>query len=495
MPTMSFRVPADLPEPLAKDLLGSSIAGGHDRAPTATEAEIQNGFLTLTREIHESGPAYIPWEISGVGRLMTSTTSLMVRDRPYHLTAELARGKINSVRNQYADWLGGGLNPAPDIEELLAKATKTFGDSLMEGANAEGDRKADESLVIAFRAAELLIQKYQDQVFHLRHHRQAKLETVLGCRIPAPPFNGLDDVYRLSFNTVCVPLTWRSIEPTESNYRWEAPDAAIAWAHERNLTVVAGPLVDFSGAGLPDFVRRLDSDPVTLKSLMCDYIETVVNRYRGRISRWLITSGACGSTATGLSEEDLIRLTAMAADAAWQIDSGFQLAFGISQPWGDYLAAGGFEYSPFVYADTLLRAGLPFAGIDIEWYHGTAPRGSYCRDLLDASRLLDMFGLLGVPIYVSLAYPSSSRDDPFADPGELIGDAGYWRELSATAQADWAEAFASLAVCKSFVSGVLWDHLSDADPHRFPNAGLVDARGPIKPAFDRLRALREEHLK
>jgi hypothetical protein len=185
----------------------------------------------------------------------------------------------------------------------------------------------------------------------------------------------------------------------------------------------------------------------------------------------------------------------MAADAAWQIDSGFQLAFGISQPWGDYIAAGGFEYSPFVYADTLLRAGLPFAGIDIELYQGTAPRGSYCRDLLDTSRLLDMFGLLGIPISASLAYPSSSRDDSFGDPGELIGDSGHWRELSTTAQADWAEAFASLAICKSFVSGVIWDHLSDADPHRFPNAGLVDARGPIKPAFDRLRAIRDEHLK
>ena len=52
-----------------------------------------------------------------------------------------------------------------------------------------------------------------------------------------------------------------------------------------------------------------------------------------------------------------------------------------------------------------------------------------------------------------------------------------------------------LIVCKSYVSGVLWDHLSDADPHRLPNSGLVDARGAIKPAFDRLRALREEHLK
>jgi hypothetical protein len=63
------------------------------------------------------------------------------------------------------------------------------------------------------------------------------------------------------------------------------------------------------------------------------------------------------------------------------------------------------------------------------------------------------------------------------------------------AQADWAAAFASLALCKSYVTGVFWDHLADATPHRIPHGGLVDARGQLKPAFDRLRALREARLK
>ncbi|HJZ91714.1 MAG TPA: hypothetical protein VKE40_12640, partial [Gemmataceae bacterium] len=166
-----------------------------------------------------------------------------------------------------------------------------------------------------------------------------------------------------------------------------------------------------------------------------------------------------------------------------------------SQPWGDYLAGPGYEYSPFVFADTLLRAGLPFAGIELEMFCGTAPRGSYCRDLLEASRMLDLFGMLGVPVQVSLAYPSSDLADPKGDPDERIEGAGQWRDFSIATQADWATAFTALAVCKSYVVGVFWDHLSDAEPHRIPNAGLVDALGAIKPAFDRLRSLREDHLK
>jgi hypothetical protein len=495
MHTMSFRVPADLSESAAEDLLKSSVAGGHDRAPTATRTDFRDGHLVLSRELGESGPAYIPWPVPRVGRLVTPTTTLMFRDRPYELVAELARGKVNQVRNQYADWLGGGLAAAPDVEATLTRATHGFGSALLEETGEAADRHADESLAIAHEAADQLIHRYQDQVFRLRHQRQPKLDTALGCRLGAVPPKGIDDVFRLAFNAACVPLTWRSIEPTESGYRWAEADAAVNWAVSRNLPVFAGPLIDFSTNGLPDYVLKLRGEPLSFKSLMCDYVETVINRYRGKVSRWLITAGGNGSGVLGIGEEDLIRLTAMAADAAWQIDSSLQLVFGLSQPWGDYLAGSGYEYSPFVFADTLLRSGLPFAGVEVEWYLGTSPRGSYCRDLLGASQLLDLFGVLGVPVQVSMAYPSAAGPDPQADPAEAVAGSGRWHDATAVAQADWAAAFASLAMCKSYVSGVLWDHLTDATPHRVPHGGLVDARGQLKPAFDRLRALREARLK
>jgi hypothetical protein len=495
MHTMTFRVPAGLPEPVADDLLRSSVAGGHDRAPTPTRAVLQDGHLVLSRDLGESGPVYVPWPVPRAGRVVTPTTTLTFRDRVYDLAAELARGKVNQVRNQYAEWHGGGLNAAPDVEEMLTRAAHVFGSAIMEEQPSPADRQADEALAIAHEAAELLIRKYQDQVFRLRHQRQPKLDTLLGCRIRAAPPAGLDDAFRLSFNAACVPLTWRSIEPAESGYRWDEADAAVQWAADRNLRVVAGPLVDFAEGGMPDYVRKLQGDPLSFKSLMCDFVETVVARYRGQVTRWQVTAGANGSNVLGIGEEDLIRLTAMAADAAWQIDSGLQLTFGLSQPWGDYLAAGGYEYSPFVYADTLLRSGLPFAGVDVECYMGTSPRGSFCRDLLGTSQLLDLFGVLGVPVHIALAYPSAAAPDPQADPAERVGGGGQWRDFSPAAQADWATAFGTLVLCKSYVSTVLWDHLSDADPHRIPNGGLVDARGAVKPAFDRLRTLREAHLK
>jgi hypothetical protein len=130
----------------------------------------------------------------------------------------------------------------------------------------------------------------------------------------------------------------------------------------------------------------------------------------------------------------------------------------------------------------------------VEIVMGVMPRGSYCRDLLEASRLIDLYALLGVPLRITLGYPSSSGPDPDADPDYRI-DAGYWRRPFKTdVQADWAEAFATLALCKPGVQGVFWTHFSDAEPHQFPHCGLLDAQGAIKPALQRLRTLRAAHL-
>jgi hypothetical protein len=154
------------------------------------------------------------------------------------------------------------------------------------------------------------------------------------------------------------------------------------------------------------------------------------------------------------------------------------------------------SHSPFIFADTLIRAGLNLAAVDVEWIMGVTPQGSYCRDLLEASRLLDLYALLGVPLQVTLGYPSSEGRDPQADPDLHVG-AGHWQGgHSPAVQSAWAAAFGTLALCKPYVRGVTWCHLSDAEPHAFPHCGLFDAAdGSARPAAEALRTLREQHLR
>src|SRR5207302_1895206 len=148
-----------------------------------------------------------------------------------------------------------------------------------------------------------------------------------------------------------------------------------------------------------------------------------------------------------------------------------------------------------VFADTLIRSGMNLAALDVELVMGPTPRGSYCRDLLETSRLLDLYALLGVPLRVTLGYPSAAGADLDSDP-EMQVNAGRWRDgYTPGVQAEWSAGFTPLALCKPYVQGAVWAHLSDADPHQFPHCGLLDAKGGVKPAAQTLQEVREAQLK
>ena len=135
-----------------------------------------------------------------------------------------------------------------------------------------------------------------------------------------------------------------------------------------------------------------------------------------------------------------------------------------------------------------------------------SPRGSYCRDLLDASRLLDLYALLGTPLQVTLGYPSRAADplptptpsdtqaDPMADASLKAAGGSWLGGISADGQADWAADFLALAICKPSVRHICWADLIDAERHQFPNCGLIDRAGRAKEALAELRHQRQEHL-
>jgi hypothetical protein len=495
MGTISFQLPSATPAAAGADLDRACVAGGYDNMPVPTTVARDDRQLRLVRDVDESGSLVVPWQVDGVGRLMGASATLVERKAPYSLGLELARGKVNQLRGQANDWRTAGLQIPAEIDERIREASHRFGRAVTTPASAEADADALAALELAYRTGNDLVRTYVGQMFAARHQRQPKLDTVLGVRLngPVPPAAAGD--VAAAVNGVSLPMTWKAVEPTESQYKWEAVDAQLAWAAAKGLRVTAGPLIDFSHAGLPDWLWLWEGDLPSLSSFMCDYVETAVGRYHKAVRRWHLTAASNVTDVLKLSEDDLLWLTARLAEAAWQIDPELELVIGVSQPWGEYMARVEHTYSPFVFADTLIRAGLKLAALDVEWVMGVSPRGSYCRDLLEASRVLDMYAMLGCPLQVSLGYPSSAAADPLADPA-LTAGAGHWRDgFTPAAQADWAAEFAAVAACKPFVRAAYWCHLNDAEGHQFPNCGLLDSAGKAKPALGRLRSLREGHLR
>jgi hypothetical protein len=491
---MTFQLPPGLPHDFAQQLQWSCLAGGPDNMPWPTELTFNGSSLTLTRPTEESGHLVAPWRVGGLGQVMGTSATLMTRQNPYHLLVELARGKVNQVRCQAADWQAGGLQVPGDLAEAIKQAAFAFGRGVCSGDAGDLVTMCTDALSHAYDAAARLVGVYESQVFYIRHNRQDRLW--LGCGLgPSVLDPALGGAFVQTFNRASLPLSWHVGEANETSYDWSQGDQLLAWAEKNRLEVTAGPLIDFSSSQLPAWLWLYERDPASIATFMSRYVEAAVRRYRSRVRRWQLTSASNWARVLGLSEDNLMELTFRMAEAARNVDPALEVVVGISQPWGEYMAARDQTYSPFIFADNLIRTGLNLSGLNLEIVMGVQGRGSYCRDLLETSRLLDLYALLGVPLHVTLAYPASRDVDADADP-ELSTGAGWWRAgFTPEAQADWSAAFAELALCKPFVQTVQWAHYCDRDAHLFPHCGLLDREGRARPSLASLRKLRTDHVR
>jgi hypothetical protein len=491
---MIFQLPPALADAaMRQELERSSVTGGQDNMPYPTDATVEAEQLILSRCVQESGNLQVPWRMEGIGQLMTSSATLMERPTPYYLAIELARGKINQVRGQIADWTQGGLLLPETLKNEVRDATSTFSRALMRLPDPDAIPLAEQALQLAHRAGHELALRYIERVFEIRHVRQPKLDTALSCRLESNIPNKTN--FLQAFNTACIPFSWQQIEPRRGHFCWDVPDQLTNWALANGLKTMGGPLIDFAGRGLPDWLWEEVTDLASLSGLMSGFVENVVKRYHSRIRTWQISAGSNCAGVLASRDEELIWLTLRLGDAVKRINPQLEIVVGLSQPWGDYLAEQERSKTPFIFADDLLRTGIKLAALELEFIMAVSPRGSYCRDLLETSRVMDLYALLGVPIQAALAYPSSAVVAERADPDQRV-NLGYWRGgYFEETQADWAQAFASLALCKPYVRTVQWTHWSDAEPHAYPHCGLVDEQGREKAALQALIKLRGEHLK
>ncbi len=486
MPT--FQLPAGLTSEAARALERTCMAGGPENVPWPSQVRLRGNQMLVSHSMEDSGSGFlqVPWHIAGHGLLLGATNTVMERQVPYNLLLELARGKVHQVRCQMHDWRTIGIPISAELEDRVGQLAQHFGQAVLADSANEMNTLAQQVLVEAYSLADQLVQTYTSQVFRIRQEMVARLDTTLGPRLGTIPAPDLAEQLRASCNSVTIPLSWNQVELEETVYRWQAYDAVVDWAVAQGWHVTAGPLVDFTSAALPAWLWVWENDISALALFMCRYVESAVRRYGNRIRRWQLTAGSNCASVLGLSEDELLGLTGRLVETGRQVDPGLELSIGIAQPWGDFMACSPRNHSPYLFADTLIRYGVHLSAIDIEVVMGIDPRGSYCRDALEVSRILDLYALLGVPLRVTLGYPAQTGPDHDSNP-ELSLSAGFWGDgFNPETQARWAESFVSLALSKPRVQAVQWTHFSDAEMHQFPHCGLVDSQGQARPALARL---------
>jgi hypothetical protein len=468
---------------------------GVDQSAWPTRIEVVGNQILCRRQNPDSGKLNIVWPVPGFGRPVLATSSLPEREHSYNLAVELARGKIVQVRNQLAVWQAAGMTIPDEFVPLHRAAHQLLARSVaVEHAPAEAADIAQQAIIKECQAAEVLTRSYVSQRLEVRHRQYPQLPTVFGCSLGdcllAP---AQQQQFLAAFNGAAVPLQWRCIEPEEGDYRWETYDSQVEWGLANQLLLRGGPLVDLSPNGLPKWLSQWEHDYWNLQSFVCDFIETVMSRYLGKIRIWEIAARPNAGGALALTEENRLTLVAKILEVARQVDQEGQFLIRIDQPWGEYQARGQHKLSPVHFADALIRAGMELSAINLEIAVGYSPMGSASRDLIDFSRMIDQWSILGLPLQVTLAFPSAAQHDP-NQTTDLEVDARSWKlTASEEAQAQWIEDYVPLLLAKPAVLAVFWNHLSDAQPHRFPHAGLVRPDGTAKTSHASIVRLRELH--
>lgn len=491
MGVLKFRFdPPDLANELPE--LRSAYFTGMDRTPSRTGVELRSGLLICSREGPESGRLHVPWPVEGFGAVMLSTATLAERDEPYDLAVELARGRLNDVRNQAAEWSLMGLERPSEFDAKLTEAQRAFSRTATAQADPPGARHcAQACLGAALEASDLLLEAYTAQVLQRRLEFTSKLPTQLAIALDGDPKKTAGmSLLAPAFNAARLHCPWSRLAPTEGRFHWEEFDSQLAWARSNRLTVSAGPLIDLRPGCLPDWLWLWGGDYDQILGLVEDLVRQAVSRFRGKVPVWHLIARAGSSEVLGLSEEEQVRLTARALQVARRADPEAQFVVDFDRPWGDWMASSSFQLGPLHLADSLARAELGLAGIGLEIAPGYSPPGSALRHVLDVSRLLDLFALVNLPLYVNLVLPSGSRVDSKADPAITVNTSQWPKAPTEKAQRDLASRWLALAVAKPYVRCVSWTQAGDSLPHLYPHGGLLRPDGTAKPIVEWIKAFR-----
>ncbi|MEM6332797.1 MAG: endo-1,4-beta-xylanase [Planctomycetota bacterium] len=480
------------------DPLRNAYLIGNDGHPMRGEITLEDDLIVCRKRESDAAALNLLHPAGELGELSLQTTLLPERDRPYLLDLELARHRLMSVYLKREDW---GMLDLPDnhaIPEQTAEALSEFlaAIALERDDPPKAAEHARAALAASLDASEELALAHAERLLARRCEAKSVPPAAIGCGVhPSLTSDRLRPLIAEHFEYIRLPIPWRLLCPEEGAYQWDAVDAWVDWATEHKIPIVAGPLISFDPAELPDWLYIWEHDYDTLRDLAYEHIEEVVGRYVRKIGAWNVVSGLHTNTHFSFNFEQLMDLTRMSLMLAGKMATGARLHVELRQPFGEYYAQNPRSIPPLMFADLVCQSGVAFDGFSLRLPMGRSADGEYTRDLLQISALLDRMQPFGKPVLLSAAVPSEPVTSWMLDAdrgGEPADDrSGVWRRpWSQQVQSLWLQAVYQIALSKPFVEAVSWMHVSDHDGATPPMSGLItDATRP-KEAVKKLVAMR-----
>ncbi|MHC4555862.1 MAG: endo-1,4-beta-xylanase [Planctomycetota bacterium] len=470
-------------------LSGAYLFGGDGIGIRRTQITFKDGFVECIKSNLETAGMALLWPIDGFGKVLLPTTCLPDRERPYNLNVEIARAKLMQIVNKREDWLF--FNSIEGLEDLLKEAQDLFIQAIQNISEPSvASQLADESLKKAIIFSEMLAIKQAESLFQTRTKSHGFGRGCFGCRIDPLEMDNpvyVDKLLEL-FGSVTIPINWARIEPRKGIFDFSTIDACIEVLGKQKLTLSVGPLLCFSKEFLPKWLLRSGASFEKIRETAYQFVSRIVARYCSVIRAWYVISGLNVFNHFGFRFEEILEMTRAANMAVKQASDRALKIIEVSNPWGEYYTTIPNSIPPLVYMDMVVQSGINFDAFGLQIRFGKNQSGMHIRDMMQISAILDYFGPIAKPLYMTnVEVPSQDGQGLHDGKG-----AGIWHEKwNQSRQGQWIEQFYKIALSKPFVNSVTYSNLIDTEDSAIAYSGLLTDQIEAKESFRTLKKLHD----
>lgn len=470
-------------------LCGAYVFGTDGISIRRAQIVFKKGVIECLKPNLETAGLALLWPIDGFGKVLLSTTCLPDRERPYNLNVEITRAKLMQIVNKREDWsffesTKRFADVAKEAQNLFIQAIQNVSDAAL------ASKLADQALQRAMIISEELAARQSESLFVNRGASHGFGRGCLGCRVDPRQIGNADYVENLLslFGSVTISINWAEMEPKRGRYDFAKTDACINALGKKKVSISAGPLLCFSKVALPKWLVNGGAGFEKIRETAYQFITAVVARYGAFVRTWNVVGGLNVYNHFGFRFEEVLEMTRAANMAVKQGSDKALKIIEIGNPWGEYYATVPNSIPPLVYMDMVVQSGISFDGFGLEMRFGRNQSGMHVRDMLQISALLDCFGPISKPLYMTnVAVPS--QNGPGSHHGEV---AGIWHDKwDRLRQSQWIEQFYKIALSKPFVDSVTYSSLTDRRNSTIADSGLLTSRLEPKESFMMLKKLRD----
>lgn len=470
-------------------LCGAYLFGTDGITIRRAKITFRNGIVECKKPNLGTAGLALLWPIDGFGKVLLPTTCLPERAEPYILNVEIVRAKLMQIVNKREDWLV--FNSIEGLEDTAKQAQDLFIQAIQNISNASlASKLADESLQKGIVFSEKLSIEQAESLFDARGESHGFGRGCLGCRIDPRQIDNFRYMEKLLslFGSVMIPINWSQVEYQKGNYDFSVLDRCVEVLGKRKLAIGAGPLLCFSREHLPKWLLRGGGGFEKIRETAYQFVSKVVARYSGSIRTWCVVSGLNAFNHFGFRFEQILEMTRAACIAVKAASDRGLKVVEITNPWGEYYAMTPDTIPPLVYMDMVVQSGIQFDAFGLQMQFGKNQSGMHVRDMMQISSMLDIFGSVAKPLYITnVEVPSAAGDE--LQQGDVAGIwHGEWDQLR---QGEWVEEFCKIALSKPFVETVIYADLADIKDGTVANGGLLTDRLEPKESFRTLKRLHD----